>query len=241
MAIYSTFLQRAYDQVVHDVAIQNLPVKFALDRAGMVGADGQTHAGAFDISYLCCLPNMVVLVPADEAELIHAVHTAHHYDDGPIAFRFPRGEAAGVDLPKQPEKLPIGKGRIIKQGKDIAVLTLGPRLYEAVKADDILSQQGYNITIADARFAKPIDKELLHQLVENHDYLITMEEGAIGGFSAQVLDILARDNLLERVIYRPLYMKDCFIDHASQQTQYAQTGLDANALVQTVLGLTKAH
>ena len=238
VAIYSTFLQRAYDQVVHDVAIQNLPVKFALDRAGMVGADGQTHAGSFDISYLCCLPNMVVLVPADEAELTHSVHTAHHYNDGPIAFRFPRGEAIGVDLPKQPEKLKIGKGRIIKQGKDIAVLTLGPRLYEAVKADDILSQQGYNITIADARFAKPIDRELLHQLVENHDYLITMEEGAIGGFSAQVLDILARDNLLERVIYRPLYMKDSFIDHASQQKQYAQTGLDADALVRLVKGLT---
>ncbi len=240
VAIYSTFLQRAYDQVVHDVAIQNLPVRFALDRAGMVGADGQTHAGSFDIGYLASLPNMVVMAPADEAELIHSVHTAHHYDDGPIAFRFPRGEAIGVDLPKKPEQLAIGKGRIIKQGKAakgkrVAVLTLGPRLYEAIKADEMLHEHGIDLTIADARFAKPIDAELLHELVKKHDYLFTMEEGAIGGFASHIFHILARDDVAEKIIYRPLYLPDEFIEHASQNKQYHKAGLDADTLVKKIL------
>ena len=236
VAIYSTFLQRAYDQVVHDVAIQNLPVRFALDRAGMVGADGQTHAGSFDIGYLASLPNMVVMAPADEAELVHMVHTAHDYDAGPIAFRFPRGEAVGVDMPSAPAILTIGKGRMIQQssnkvGARVAVLTLGPRLYEAMKASEQLAEHGISLTIADARFAKPVDEALLHELVKNHDYLFTMEEGAIGGFASQILHILTRDDILENIIYRPLYMPDEFIEQASQTVQYSQAALNAEALV----------
>ena len=234
VAIYSTFLQRGYDQLVHDVAIQNLPVRFALDRAGLVGADGQTHAGSFDIAYLCCLPNFVVMAPADEAELIHAIHTVSHYDKGPIAVRFPRGDGQGVEMPKKPIKLKIGKGRIIQKGKRVAILTLGPRLYEAIGAADLLAQNKgkdkINPTIADARFAKPVDADLLEELVKNHDILLTVEEGSIGGFSSQIHQALIAKNLAEKIIYRPLYFPDKFIDHASQTEQYQQAGLDREAI-----------
>ncbi len=237
VAIYSTFLQRAFDQLVHDVAIQNLPVRFALDRAGLVGADGQTHAGAFDISYLCCLPNMVVMAPADEAELVHAVYTASQYDLGPIAFRFPRGDAQGVLLPKSPEKLPIGKGRIVHRGKKVAIITLGPRLYEALAAGELLAKHDINPTIVDARFAKPIDCDLLSELVDHHDYLLSVEEGSIGGFSAQIYHILAEKNLSEKIIYRPLYLPDYFIEQASQKEQYQEAGLDRYGIVAKILAI----
>ena len=191
-AIYSTFLQRGYDQLVHDVAIQNLPVRFAIDRAGLVGADGPTHAGAFDIAYLACLPNMTVMAAADEAELVHMVATAAAHDSGPIALRYPRGEGVGVDMPEQGEPLPIGKGRVVREGSRIAILSLGTRLGEALKAADELAARGLSTTVADARFAKPLDRELILKLAATHKLLITIEEGAAGGFGAHVLTLLAR-------------------------------------------------
>src|SRR5690606_7730942 len=196
-AIYSTFLQRGYDQVVHDVAIQKLPVRFAIDRAGLVGADGPTHAGSFDITYLSCLPDFVVMAAADEAELRHMVATAVEIDDRPSAFRYPRGEGVGVELPAIGTPLEIGKGRIVREGTKVAILSLGTRLAEALKAADQLAALGLSTTVADARFAKPLDEELVARLAREHEVLITVEEGAIGGFASHVLDFLARSGALD--------------------------------------------
>ena len=196
-AIYSTFLQRAYDQVVHDVAIQNLPVRFAIDRAGLVGADGATHAGSFDVTYLASLPNFVVMAPADEAELVHMTHTAALYDTGPIAFRYPRGNGTGVALPPVPEQLPIGKGRIVREGGRIAILSLGTRLAEALKAADQLDARGLPTTVADLRFVKPLDNDLIRRLMVTHDVVITIEEGAIGGLGAHVLTMASDEGLTD--------------------------------------------
>ena len=197
-AIYSTFLQRAYDQVVHDVAIQNLAVRFAIDRAGLVGADGATHAGSFDVAYLGCLPNFVVMAAADEAELVHMVATAAAHDAGPIALRYPRGDGIGVELPAEGEPLPIGKGRILREGDRVAIFSLGTRLAAALKAAEDLEARGLSTTVADARFAKPLDRDLLARLVADHEVLVTVEEGAIGGFGSQVLQALAEAGLLDR-------------------------------------------
>jgi 1-deoxy-D-xylulose-5-phosphate synthase len=235
-AIYSTFLQRAYDQIVHDVALQSLPVRFAMDRAGYVGADGATHAGSFDLSYLGCLPNMVIMAPADEAELMHVVATAVTIDDRPSAFRYPRGEGTGVALPKAGEPLTLGKGRVLREGNNIAILSLGTRLADALKAADELAARGFPTTVADARFAKPIDTALVEQLARNHAVLITIEEAAIGGFSAQVMQHLAWKGLLDSGLrIRPMVMPDLFIDHDSQAKQLAKAGLSAKDIVAVAL------
>jgi 1-deoxy-D-xylulose-5-phosphate synthase len=231
-AIYSTFLQRGYDQLVHDVAIQNLPVRFALDRAGLVGADGATHAGAFDVAYLACLPNMTVMAASDEAELVHMVATAAAHDSGPIALRYPRGEGVGVDLPKQGEPLPIGKGRIVREGARIAILSLGTRLGEALKAADELAARGLSTTVADARFAKPLDRELILKLAATHKLLITIEEGAAGGFGAHVLTLLSDAGALEHGLkVRTMTLPDKFQDHDKPERMYAAAGLDAKGIV----------
>jgi 1-deoxy-D-xylulose-5-phosphate synthase len=231
-AIYSTFLQRGYDQLVHDVAIQNLPVRFALDRAGLVGADGATHAGAFDIAYLACLPNMTVMAASDEAELVHMVATAAAHDSGPIALRYPRGEGVGVDLPKQGEVLPIGKGRVVREGSRIAILSLGTRLGEALKAAEELAARGLSTTVADARFAKPLDRELILKLAATHKLLITIEEGAPGGFGAHVLTLLAEAGALESGLkVRTMTLPDKFQDHDKPERMYAAAGLDAKGIV----------
>jgi 1-deoxy-D-xylulose-5-phosphate synthase len=231
-AIYSTFLQRAYDQVVHDVAIQKLPVRFALDRAGLVGADGPTHAGAFDVAYLGCLPDMVVMAAADEAELVHMVATAAAYDDGPIAFRYPRGEGVGVEMPEFGVPLPIGRGRIVREGDRIAILSLGTRLAEALKAAEDLQARGLSSTVADARFAKPIDEELVLRLAREHEVLITIEEGSIGGFGAHVLQLLAERGVLDSGLkVRTMVLPDRFLDQDSTERMYAEAGLDAAAIV----------
>src|SRR5208282_218349 len=196
-AIYSTFLQRAYDQVVHDVAIQNLPVRFALDRAGLVGADGPTHAGAFDVAYLSCLPNMTVMAAADEAELVHMIATSAAHDSGPIAVRYPRGEGVGVEMPERGVPLAIGRGRVLRQGTRVAILSLGTRLAEALKAADDLAARGLSTTVADARFAKPIDRELVLSLAASHELLITIEEGSIGGFGSHVMSLLSESGALD--------------------------------------------
>ncbi len=241
VAIYSTFLQRGYDQVVHDVAIQNLPVRFMLDRAGLVGADGQTHAGAFDIAYLGCLPNFVLMAASDEAELVHMVHTAALYNDGPIALRYPRGEGTGTALPAQPEVLKIGRGRIIQQGKDLAILSYGTRLPECLKAAAQLSEQGISVTIADARFAKPLDTELLLKLAHEHQALITIEEGSICGFGALCLHALAAHGALDHGLkIRTLTLPDNFQEHDTQNKQYAEAGLDAAAIIKTAQQLLKS-
>ena len=264
VAIYSTFLQRAYDQVVHDVAIQNLPVRFAMDRAGLVGADGQTHAGAFDIAYLGCLPNFVLMAPSDEAELVHMVSTAAAHDSGPIAFRYPRGEGSGVELPAQGEILPIGKGRIIYKSQpqtpsqprrkpgpiaskpqdtmdpvlqrdydeeSVAILSYGTRLTESLKAAKLLEEKGKRVTVADARFAKPLDESLIRALAENHSTLVTIEEGSIGGFGSYVLDFLNRENLLSRCRVKNLYLPDIFQDHDDPLRQYETAELTARDIV----------
>ena len=235
-AIYSTFLQRAYDQVVHDVAIQNLPVRFAIDRAGLVGADGATHAGSFDVTYLATLPNFVVMAAADEAELVHMTYTAAEYDDGPIALRYPRGNGVGVDLPKTPQKLEIGKGRIVCEGTKVALLTLGTRLGEARKAADQLEAKGLSTTIADLRFAKPLDTDMIDRLMKTHEVVVTVEEGSIGGLGAHVLthasDIGLTDNGLK---IRTLRLPDIFIDHDDPAKQYDEAGLNAPQIVDTVL------
>ncbi len=234
-AIYSTFLQRAYDQVVHDVAIQNLPVRFPIDRAGLVGADGPTHAGAFDIAYLSCLPNMVVMAAADEAELRHMVRTAVEYNDGPIAFRYPRGEGVGVDLPERGSALEIGKGRILKEGSSVAILSLGGRLAASLKAAETLHGHGLPTTVADARFAKPLDLALLYALAKEHRILITVEEGGIGGFGSHVLHALADAGLLESgLAVRPMTLPDRFIEQDSPEAMYSAAGLDADSIVSTV-------
>ena len=235
--IYSTFLQRAYDQVVHDVVLQNLPVRFAIDRAGLVGNDGATHAGSFDLSYLCCLPGIVVMAPADEVELMHMVATSAAIDDRASAFRYPRGEGTGLVLPARGEILPVGRGRLLREGGRVAILSLGTRLGEALRAADELAARGLPATVADARFAKPIDTALLEQLARNHEVLVTIEEAAIGGFSAQVGYHLATSGLLDNGLrYRPMVLPDRFIDHASPASQLAEAGLDAKAIVATVLG-----
>nr|AHN97608.1 1-deoxy-D-xylulose-5-phosphate synthase [uncultured bacterium 12AC_lac13] len=235
-AIYSTFLQRAYDQVVHDVAIQSLPVRFAIDRAGLVGADGPTHAGAFDTTYLATLPGFVVMAAADEAELVHMVATARAIDDRPSAFRYPRGEGIGVPLPAIGEPLAVGKGRVLREGSKVAILNFGARLPECLKAADKLSAYGLSATVADARFAKPLDTALVRRLAANHEVLVTIEEGAIGGFGAHVLHFAAWDGLLDKGLkIRPLVLPDRFIDQDTPERMYEAAGLDAKAIVATVL------
>ncbi|NKJ42758.1 1-deoxy-D-xylulose-5-phosphate synthase [Novosphingobium sp. SG720] len=235
-AIYSTFLQRAYDQVVHDVAIQNLPVRFAIDRAGLVGADGATHAGSFDVTYLASLPNLVVMAAADEAELVHMVHTAARHDSGPIAFRYPRGNGVGVALPTVPEVLPIGKGRVVREGSKVAILSLGTRLAEALKAADQLDARGLSTTVADLRFVKPLDDDLIRRLIATHEVVITIEEGAIGGLGAHVLTMASDEGLTDTGLkIRTMRLPDVFQDHDSPEKQYDQAGLNAPHIVDTVL------
>jgi len=235
-AIYSTFLQRAYDQVVHDIAVQNLPVRFALDRAGYVGADGSTHQGAFDIAYLTCLPNFVVMAAADEAELVHMVATAAAHDSGPIAFRYPRGEGAGVPVPQRGEILTIGRGRIIREGTKVALLSLGTRLADCQKAADELLARGLPTTVADARFAKPLDVDLVVNLAEDHEVLVTVEEGSRGGFGAYVLETLADKGALDHGLkVRTITMPDLFLEHAKPEDQVAAAGLTASGIVDIVL------
>ena len=234
-AIYSTFLQRAFDQVVHDVAIQNLPVRFPIDRAGFVGADGATHCGAFDIGYLAMLPNMVVMAAADEAELKHMVRTAVAHEAGPIAFRYPRGEGVGVTMPERGEILPIGRGRIIREGTKVALLSLGTRLADCLKAAEELDAAGLSTTVADARFAKPLDEELVLRLAREHEVLVTVEEGSIGGFGSHVLHLLAHHGALDHGLkVRPLVMPDIFMDHGKPEHMYAKAGLDSTGIVRTV-------
>jgi 1-deoxy-D-xylulose-5-phosphate synthase len=235
-ALYSTFLQRAYDQVVHDVAIQRLPVRFAIDRAGLVGADGPTHAGSFDLAYLGCLPDFVIMAAADEAELVHMVATAATIDDRPCAFRYPRGEGLGLDLPAEGVPLPIGKGRIVREGTTVAILSLGTRLAEAMKAADQLAAMGLSATVADARFMKPLDRELIARLAKEHEVLITIEEGSVGGFGAHVLHELADAGLLDRGLkVRTMVLPDTFIDHDAPGRMYEQAGLTAPSIVGTAL------
>jgi 1-deoxy-D-xylulose-5-phosphate synthase len=234
-AIYSTFLQRAYDQVVHDVAIQSLPVRFAIDRAGFVGADGATHAGAFDTAYLSCLPGFVVMAAADEAELRHMVATAAAIDDRPSAFRYPRGEGVGVEMPEEGVPLVIGRGRIVKEGTKVALLSFGGRLQECLQAARELDAAGLSTTVADARFAKPLDTALVDRLAREHEVLVTVEEGAVGGFGSQVLNHLATSGALDRGLkVRPLAMPDRFLDHDKPEKQYALAGLDAAGIVAAV-------
>jgi 1-deoxy-D-xylulose-5-phosphate synthase len=235
-ALYSTFLQRAYDQVVHDVAIQHLPVRFAIDRAGLVGADGATHAGSFDIAYLGCLPEMVIMAPSDEAELVHAVATSLAIDDGPSAFRYPRGEGVGVELPERGVPWAIGKGRVVREGSKVAILSLGTRLQECLKAADELAARGLSATVADARFAKPIDQDLIRQLARHHALLVTVEEGSIGGFSSQVLHFMAHDGLLDNGLkVRPMVLPDRYQDHDAPTKQYDEARLNAAQIVAEVL------
>jgi len=235
-AIYSTFLQRAYDQVVHDVAIQNLPVRFGLDRAGLVGADGATHAGSFDLAYLCTLPNFVVMAAADEVELVHMVHTMALHDSGPIAVRYPRGEGRGLPLPATPERLEIGKGRIVKQGSKVAILSLGTRLEEAEKAAEQLEAKGLSTTVADLRFAKPLDEELIRRLLTTHEVAVTVEEAAVGGIGAHVLTLASDAGLVDGGLkIRTMRLPDSFQDHDKPEKQYDEAGLNAPQIVDTVL------
>jgi 1-deoxy-D-xylulose-5-phosphate synthase len=238
-ALYSTFLQRGYDQLVHDVAIQHLPVRFAIDRAGLVGADGPTHAGAFDIAYLACLPGMVIMSPSDEAELVHMVATSAAFDEGPIAFRYPRGEGVGVELPQRGEILEIGRGRVIREGSKVAILSLGTRLADALTAAKELTGRGISTTVADARFAKPIDRDLLLRLAANHEVLITIEEGSIGGFGSQAFQVLSEHGALDGARgtfkFRSMILPDLYIDHDKQDVMLARAGLDARAIVAKAL------
>ena len=240
-ALYSTFLQRGYDQVVHDVAIQRLPVRFAIDRAGLVGADGATHAGAFDVAYLSNLPGIVVMAAADEAELVHMVATAAAIDDRPSAFRYPRGEGVGVDMPEHGQPLDIGKGRIVAEGGRVAILSFGTRLAEVLKAREALAQRGLAPTVADARFAKPLDRDLILQLAAHHEALITIEEGAIGGFGSQVAQLLAEEGVFDHGLkFRSMVLPDTFIDQSSPEDMYATAGMNApqiEAKVLDVLGI----
>jgi len=243
--IYSTFLQRGYDQVVHDVAIQRLPVRFAIDRAGLVGADGATHAGSFDISFLTNLPGFVVMAPADEAELVHMVKTAAEYNEGPIAFRYPRGEGVGLDLPNAADILEIGKGRIINNGSKVAILCFGARLKEVLKASELLRPMGFDITVADARFAKPLDHNLIELLCSEHEVLITVEEGAIGGFGSHVAQYAAERGLLDNGLkFRSMFLPDIFIDQASQSDMYNVAEMNSEHIVSKVLdtlGISKIN
>ncbi len=235
-AIYSTFLQRAYDSIIHDVALQNLPVRFAIDRAGMVGADGATHQGSFDIAYLGCVPNMVLMAAADEADLVHMVKTQVLIDDRPSALRYPRGNGIGVDMPQKPEFLQIGKGRVVREGTKVALLSYGTRLADCLLAADELNNRGLSTTVADARFAKPIDEELVHRLAIEHEVLITIEEGSIGGFATQVTHVLTFGGLLDSGLkFRPMYFPDIYIDHDTQLKQNEIAGLSVTNIVGTVL------
>ncbi|WP_224826648.1 1-deoxy-D-xylulose-5-phosphate synthase [Cognatishimia sp. MH4019] len=235
-AIYSTFLQRGYDQVVHDVALQKLPVRFAIDRAGLVGADGATHAGSFDIGYMVALPNMTVMAAADEAELARMVVTAAEYDDGPIAFRYPRGEGTGAVIDERPQAIEIGKGRLVREGHDVAILSFGAHLEECLRAADDLAARGISATVADARFAKPLDRPLIHQLARHHKALITVEQGSVGGFGAMVLHDLANQGGLDRgLAVRTMTLPDRFIDHASPSAMYEDAGLTRVDIVATAL------
>ncbi|HEX8623684.1 MAG TPA: 1-deoxy-D-xylulose-5-phosphate synthase [Allosphingosinicella sp.] len=235
-AIYSTFLQRAYDQVVHDVAIQNLPVRFAMDRAGLVGADGATHAGSFDLAYLCTLPNFVVMAAADEAELVNMVHTMALHDSGPIAVRYPRGNGTGVPLPAIPEPLEVGKGRVVREGKKVAILSLGTRLGEALKAAETLEARGLSTTVADLRFAKPLDEDLIRRLLTTHEVAVTVEEAAIGGLGAHVLTMASDQGLTDAGLkIRTMRLPDAFQDQDKPEKQYGEARLDAEAIVDTVL------
>ncbi|HUZ12484.1 MAG TPA: transketolase C-terminal domain-containing protein, partial [Caulobacteraceae bacterium] len=243
-AIYSTFLQRGYDQVVHDVAIQRLPVRFAMDRAGLVGADGPTHAGSFDVGYLGQLPGFVLMAPADEAELAHMVATAVAIDDRPSALRYPRGDAVGVAIPDFAEPLEIGRGRIVREGTAVAILSYGTRLADSLKAADMLAARGFSATVADARFAKPLDLDLLLRLAREHEALVTVEEGAVGGFGAFVLQALAQHGMLDRGLkIRTLALPDIFQDQDKLEAMYAAAGLDAEGIVRaalTALGADRA-
>ena len=235
-AIYSTFLQRGYDQVVHDVAIQRLPVRFAIDRAGLVGADGATHAGAFDVAFMANLPGMVVMAAADEAELVHMVATAADHNDGPIAFRYPRGDGVGVEMPSRGVPLEIGKGRMIRQGARVAILSFGTHLAEVVQAAELLALRGLSPTIADARFAKPLDRDLILELARTHEALITIEEGSIGGFGSHVAHLLAEDGVFDTGLkFRSMVLPDTFIDHASPEAMYRAAGMDAAQIEAKVL------
>ncbi|MDP7343295.1 MAG: 1-deoxy-D-xylulose-5-phosphate synthase, partial [Alphaproteobacteria bacterium] len=234
--IYSTFLQRAYDQIVHDVAIQSLPVRFAIDRAGLVGADGPTHAGSYDVTYLATLPGFVVMAASDEAELTRMVRTAVEIDDRPSAFRYPRGEGMGIEIPELPEALEIGKGRILREGSSIAILSLGAHLQESLEAADELQTHGLSCTVADARFAKPLDEDMIRRLAREHEVLITVEEGAIGGFAAHVLQFLALEGLLDNGLkIRPMTLPDRFIAHGTPQGMYEDAGLAGVDIVNTAL------
>jgi 1-deoxy-D-xylulose-5-phosphate synthase len=235
-AIYSTFLQRGYDQIVHDVAIQRLPVRFAIDRAGLVGADGATHAGSFDIAFLANLPGFIVMAAADEAELIHMLRTALAYDEGPSAFRFPRGDGVGVDLPERGQVLEIGRGRMIAEGNRVAILNFGTRLKEVREAAEALAQKGITPTIADARFAKPLDRDLILQLARHHEALITIEEGAVGGFGSHVAQLLAEEGVFDTGLkYRSMFLPDIFIDQASPEDMYAVARMNAGDIAAKVL------
>ena len=235
-AIYSTFLQRAYDQVVHDVAIQSLPVRFAIDRAGMVGDDGVTHQGSYDLTYLGCLPNFVVMAPSDEVELMHMVATACQIDDRPSALRYPRGEALGLELPEKGSPLEIGKGRIVREGGKIAILALGTRLGDALAAADDLAARGLSTTVADARFAKPLDEDLVRRLAREHEVLITVEEGAIGGFATQVMQFLALEGAFDKGLrFRPVTLPDHFIDHGKPDSQRSEGGVDRGGILAAAL------
>jgi 1-deoxy-D-xylulose-5-phosphate synthase len=241
-AVYSSFLQRGYDQIVHDCAIQKLPVRFALDRAGLVGADGPTHAGAFDVAYLACIPHLVIMSPSDEAEMVHMVATAAAYDEGPIAFRYPRGDGVGIEIPEDGQVLEIGRGRMISKGSRVALLSFGTRLGECHKAAAALEAFGITPTIADARFAKPLDRDLIADLARDHEVLITIEEGSVGGFGAHVLHALADMGLLDDGLkVRTMVLPDIFQDHDSSEAMYREAGLDAEAIVTLVTSLLGAH
>ena len=242
VAIYSTFLQRAYDQVVHDVAIQNLPVRFAIDRAGLVGADGPTHAGSFDITYLSTLPNFVVMAASDESELVKMINTSVDINDKPSAFRYPRGTGVGVELPSIDEKLEIGKGRIIQEGKKLAIINFGARLKECLNASVNLKKKGINISIADARFAKPLDEKLIWQLATNHEAIITIEEGSIGGFGSHVAKFISEKNLLDKGLkFRSMILPDKFIDQDKPELMYKLAGLDSQTIEEKVMDLLNSN
>jgi 1-deoxy-D-xylulose-5-phosphate synthase len=241
-AIYSTFLQRGYDQVVHDVAIQRLPVRFAIDRAGLVGADGATHAGSFDVGYLGALPGFVVMAAADEAELAHMISTAVEIDDRPSAFRYPRGDGVGIEIPELAAPLEIGRGRILREGTAVALLSLGTRLQETLRAADMLAARGLSVTVADARFAKPLDEDLILRLAREHEALITIEEGSAGGFGAFVLHLLADRGVLDRGLkVRTMVLPDIFQDHDKPEAMYVKAGLDAEGIVKTTLSALDAN
>ena len=234
-AIYSTFLQRAYDQVVHDVAIQSLPVRFAIDRAGLVGADGPTHAGSFDITYLSTLPNFIVMAASDESELVKMINTSVNINDRPSAFRYPRGNGIGVEIPSIKETLNIGKGRLIKSGKKAAILNFGARLEECKKASEILSKKGIDITIVDARFAKPLDEIFIMEIATNHEVVISIEEGSIGGFGSHVMQLLSERGVFDKGLkFRSMILPDIFIDQDSPEKMYLTAGLDSQSIANKI-------